>query len=297
MPPKGEIAGQDELFPSGEFHTGAPLRYKPLSGRLWTENKAKLIARYLREFVFVTKHGTYIDLFSGRQSEQVPDGWSVDQVLQMQPLAMRLRHYRLFELEPAKVESLESLATNYEHLDITVHGGDTNQTLATVLPMGSIGSKEATFCLVDQRTTECSWSSVEHLAALKGGEYKPEIFYFLAQSWLNRTLKTRSTEVAIQQTTEWWGRPDWMSLIDMSLPARATHLAKRFEDELGYKYATPWPIYEYKGNGRIMFHMIHATDHDRAPALMRRAYEWAVAPVVRADDEEQLKMELAGLEY
>ena len=42
-----------------------------------------------------------------------------------------------------------------------------------------------------------------------------------------------------------------------------------------------------------MFWMIHATDHDRAPALMRRAYEWAISPVV--DDEAQLRMELGDL--
>ncbi len=60
MPPRPEIEGQEELFPSGEFETGARARYKPLSARLWTQNKAQLIARYLREFVFVTKHGTCI---------------------------------------------------------------------------------------------------------------------------------------------------------------------------------------------------------------------------------------------
>lgn len=46
-----------------------------------------------------------------------------------------------------------------------------------------------------------------------------------------------------------------------------------------------------------MFHMIHATDHERAPDLMRRAYEWAVAPVLDPDDEQQLAMELGGLDY
>ena len=35
----------------------------------------------LREFVFVTKHGTYIDLFAGPQRHEQEDSWSVEQVL------------------------------------------------------------------------------------------------------------------------------------------------------------------------------------------------------------------------
>jgi hypothetical protein len=62
-------------------------------------------------------------------------------------------------------------------------------------------------------------------------------------------------------------------------------------------YATPWPIYDRKGGSRIMFHMIHATDHDRAPSLMRRAYDWAVRPVRDPDDEEQLGLELSDLDF
>ena len=30
------------------------------------------------------------------------------------------------------------------------------------------------------------------------------------------------------------------------------------------------------GGGHVMYYMIHATDHDEAPKLMRRAYEQAI---------------------
>ena len=46
----------------------------------------------------------------------------------------------------------------------------------------------------------------------------------------------------------------------------------RFKCELGYAYADPWPIYSKEVGGRVMYHMIHATDHDAAPLLMNRAY-------------------------
>lgn len=66
--------------------------------------------------------------------------------------------------------------------------------------------------------------------------------------------------------------------------------------ELGYKTATPWPIYDRKGGSTIMFHMIHATDHDRAPSLMRSAYTWAVAPKA-LESEEQLSLKLGDIEF
>ncbi len=36
---------------------------------VWTDNKAKFIMSYLRYFVLLTKHGTYIDGFAGPQEE------------------------------------------------------------------------------------------------------------------------------------------------------------------------------------------------------------------------------------
>jgi hypothetical protein len=49
-------------------------------------------------------------------------------------------------------------------------------------------------------------------------------------------------------------------------------VAKRFEDELGYGKATVYPIHSERHRGRVMYHMIHATDHAEASPLMIRAY-------------------------
>jgi hypothetical protein len=49
-------------------------------------------------------------------------------------------------------------------------------------------------------------------------------------------------------------------------------VAKRFEDELGYGQAKVYAIHSEKRGGRIMYHMIHATDHPEATPLMVRAY-------------------------
>jgi hypothetical protein len=47
--------------------------------------------------------------------------------------------------------------------------------------------------------------------------------------------------------------------------------------ELGYATAAAWPIYERadSGLGKVMYFMIHATDHEEAPKLMNRAYKAA----------------------
>ena len=62
---------------------------------------------------------------------------------------------------------------------------------------------------------------------------------------------------------------------------------ERIKRELGYESVVPWPIYEEQGGRRIMYYMIHATDHPEAPKLMRRAYLRAVDPI---EPIEQLKL-------
>ena len=37
------------------------------------------------------------------------------------------------------------------------------------------------------------------------------------------------------------------------------------------------------GGGRVMYYMIHATDHSEAPNLMNRAYHKAVMPIETAE--------------
>ncbi|HXM96041.1 MAG TPA: hypothetical protein VOA64_17605 [Candidatus Dormibacteraeota bacterium] len=47
----------------------------------------------------------------------------------------------------------------------------------------------------------------------------------------------------------------------------------RFEKELGYRFAAAYPIFDRDEGNRIMYYMIHASDHEEAPALMVRAAE------------------------
>jgi hypothetical protein len=130
------------------------------------------------------------------------------------------------------------------------------------------------------------------LARHKGAGFnKIELFYFLASGWVFRALDQFKNE---ERPLAWWGRPDWQSLIGIGQNRLALEFTDRFRNELGYRFVTPWPIYQHEpGGGRVMFCMIHASDHPQAPVQMGRAYRNIIQPL---EPEEQLKMELAGIE-
>lgn len=119
-------------------------------------------------------------------------------------------------------------------------------------------------------------------------EYKPEQFYFFPNSWLDRTLKTRRAEKALDALDAWWGgdRGDWQVLLTEKGFTRAMMFADRFHDELGYNFVRPYPIYDRRSK-RLMYYMIHATDHPRAPKLMDDA---AMTVTDQGEDWLQLRL-------
>jgi three-Cys-motif partner protein len=282
-----EIEGQEMLFPVSDFEVDYQVRLKPITRPLWTESKAALVARYLYYFVLITHHGTYLDAFAGPQRSESTEGWTADLVLKNKPTW--LNKFYLFEKDQGQLAKLIELKNRNLERKVVVTEGDVNLTLPTVLSEGALREKEASFCLLDQRTFECKWQTVKYLAALKPSGLKVEQFYFLAQGWLDRAFAATSTDTGHDDISQWWGNDEWNVLTGMRGQERAELLSRRFTEELGYKSAAPWPIFERGDQGRIMYFMIHATDHPEAPVLMRRAYEWAVAPV--AETVDQLEME------
>jgi three-Cys-motif partner protein len=243
---------------------------------LWTAAKARLISRYIYYFEYVTHHGTYIDGFAGPQSPDLPESWAAEMVLGLEPLW--LRHFHLCDAEKPQFAALRALKSRHSGKDITIYRGDFNKKVDEIIRPGIL-KKEATFCLLDQRTFECTWATVEKLARSKApeeGGTKIELFYFLAQSWLDRAFSGLGPD-GRRLAEAWWGGPEWPQLMQMSAWDRARTFCERFKKDLGYKSVKPWAIYasEADRHSRLMFHMIHATDHPEAPKLMARAYEWA----------------------
>lgn len=290
---------QEEFLPFTDLPEstapGIKITLDPLRYPIWTENKAKLIERYLYLFVLVTRHGTYIDGFAGPQERNKPEMWAAKLVLESEPRL--LRNFYLFDQSRSQYKALCALKAEQPERDkkgrklyrnIEVYRGDFNALVNDLLTTHIIKETEATFCLLDQRTFECNWSTVQTLAQHKSGR-KIELFYFLAVAWLDRALSAQKKKEVLQN---WWGRDDWPSLLEMKTQQRVDAFVTRFQDELGYKSVMAWPIFKRKNTGNIMYYMIHATDHPAAPKLMYRAYHEAVKP---KQPPKEIQMELEDL--
>lgn len=290
-PDKGSFLpdeSQGELFARLPYKSPETLISR-IEQPLWTEYKAKLIERYLYYFVMVTHHGTYIDGFAGPQRPGKPALWAARLVLQSNP--RWLRNFYLFEVNKKKIALLSKLKANKRcsapSRRISIYHGDFNSKLRTLLHSQRIGQQEATFCLLDQQTFECHWSTLIKLARYKrGSENKIELFYFLAIHWIHRALAGIKNPRGLNR---WWGQANWRELRDLKQDQIRDCFVARFKDELGYKSVLPWPIFKRRGSDIIMYYMIHATDHPDAPKLMSRAYRKVMKP---KESHEQLRLEL-----
>ncbi len=263
--------------------------FKSLRFPLWTQNKARLIQAYLRLFVYITHHGTYIDGFAAPQDGSYPDTWAAKLVLEMEP--KWFRHFWLCDINAAGLEQLKSLrdAHSGPKRHITVLEGNFNERISNILASGQITEKTATFALLDQRTFECEWRTVQALSAHKVVN-KIEIFYFFPTGWIDRSIAAVKLPKTQKKVERWWGRPDWSDLQGMDGIERARMMAVRFERELGYGKADVYPIHDQSRGGRVMYHMIHATDHPEAFSLMVRAYRKVSGRPDLDGDPEQLDL-------
>jgi len=263
-----------------------PKPFKAPGLPVWTDSKAHLIERYLHYFVLVTRHGTYIDGFAGPQYPEV-DEYAAKLVLEreLERHPPRLRHFHLVDVGEAKVQALRQLKARATSRDVRIYRGDFNKLVDQILQPDVLRQTEATFCLLDQHTFECHWDTVCKLAAYRTTNYKIELFYFLATGWLDRAFASLHD---YDKWRTWWGRDDWQGVAKMTRAQRAEEMRRRFEKELGYRFARAWAIYEAKETNRIMYHMIHASDHPEAPKLMERAY----TDTVRGQNGKQLRIAL-----
>jgi three-Cys-motif partner protein len=267
-------------------------RYSRVLQPIWTEHKSRFIQQYLKFFVQVTKHGAYIDGFAGPQYPDKLDAWTAALVLASEPKWLRLLF--LCEISKSGVRELKKLVTAqtdaYDKRGrklprrIQVWPGDFNQNVELILKQGLITAKEATFCLLDQRTFECHWSTVKKLAEHKQPpSRKIELLYFLGVGWLHRAISGIRHE---EKMTKWWGNESWRGLASKSSWEIAELVRKRFHEDLGYKSAAAYPIFDQPKSNKIMYYMIHASDHKDAPALMVRAHRKAVRSLPKEKQEK-----------
>ena len=261
------MTNQVEMFGDGPSKKLTKLKLAEGGAPLWTAEKASLIDEYIHRFLLVTKHGVYLDLFAGPQRAGDLESWSVRRVLVRRTEGSpSIRHYAVCDEDPTQVERLRELGGGRS--SFRVYAGDVNEQIHAMLKEAPIGPKTACFCLIDQRTFECHWATVEAVARHKREGLKIELFYFLAQGWLDRARSTSRPE----KLRAWWGNSDYRQFLERRSHDRANTLCRRFREELGYEYAIPFAIHEKGEGSRTMYYMIHASDHPRAATLMSEAY-------------------------
>lgn len=166
---------------------------------------------------------------------------------------------------------------------IDTYEGDFNKRVSEILDPGIIRPREPTFCLIDQRTFECEWHTLQRIAAHRSEPlYKIELFYFLAHSWFDRAIAATTTEQGKRQIRRWWGGDGWQALRSATGMQRAEAFTRRFTRELHYKWAAPYAIYKRESSTQIAYWMIHATDHPDAPELMDRGQLYFGPPKTKA---------------
>src|SRR5690348_14215636 len=196
-------SGMEELFddlPTIE----PPKRFLRPTVPVWTEHKANFIQRYLKLFIQITRHGTYIDGFAGPQRRDLEHAWSARLVLQIRPPL--LRHFFLCEKNSNSFKLLRDCVKRLEkepNRTIELFHNDFNVAVHKMLQSQFIRESEATFCLLDQRMFECEWATLQALASKKKN-MKIELFYFFGSGWVKRALSgvTKHSELV----AKWWGR-------------------------------------------------------------------------------------------
>lgn len=235
-----------------------------------------MICEYIHLFLVITKNGVYLDLFAGPQSGSYDKNWSVKRVMELRSEGSpSIRHYAVCDKKRSQIKLLRLLKEEHQQKShaFKIYKGDANEKVASMLAEAQISAKTACFCLIDQRTLECHWETVKAIAEYKKEGYKIEIFYFLAQGWLDRSWKSTKK---VKRLRNWWGREDYEVFLNLKSVERAYAMCDRFCDELNYEYADPWAIYDKGSSGRTMYYMIHASDHYRAGKIMSDAYNSAI---------------------
>lgn len=297
---KGVLEGQGALFSpqdGGAANRGASLLFASPTGidlsraPLHTNAKSRLICEYISKYQLVTHGGLFIDGFSAPQRRSDAEAWTARRVLELEP--KWIRSFWLCDLDPEGLLLLKKLKAEHHRQprsrSVWVIEGDFNVKVHTILKSPRLRRRTPVFALLDQRNTECHWSTVRAIAA-RAGDRKIEMLYFLGTSWIHRSL-TQATRPETQLSIDrWWGDDTWRQLIGLSQPQIVQTMADRFKLELGYNYVTPYPVMRDKLTASKVFYLIHASDHADAPKLMTRAYKRIFGPVPRSPSDDQLPL-------
>ncbi len=269
----------------------------------WTRGKLDILRRYLEAFTTASKSAderVYIDAFAGEPhnfdrltGEDIEGSARIALTIDDPPLT----RLRFFEKEHIAIRLEEVLRRDFANRDFKVIAGDCNETIPLELRKLRRFGWAPTFAFLDQNTLEAEWRTIETLADFKAGRpYKVELFLLFSPSMFVRLLPTQGRSVSerdAERITKMYGTDQWRHIYvsrlqDELTPEQAQFeylnlMRWRLENELGYQRTHALAI----GNerGRVIYHMVFATDHPAGDRIMRYLYRMAAEEFPKMREE------------
>jgi three-Cys-motif partner protein len=261
-------------------------------GGEWAAEKLEFLRYYLGGtghhgggFMIATQRAggsAYIDLFAGPGQVQLPTGTVIDG----SPLiAARASppFSRLFwsDSDPGNVASLRAHAADFANRNIAVLEGDANTLIDTILP--DVHRMQPALAFLDPEGSELAWETVQKIAAHKpGGQNKIEQFIlFASDTGIVRFFPRDPSKLVYADRLDRM-LPDpiaWRSLYSLRARLDAAEFRRRLlglyvsgMKQLGYRHV-PEPRLVCRPDGRPLYFMVFATDHDAGERIMRAALE------------------------
>jgi three-Cys-motif partner protein len=263
---------------------------------VWSLEKLAMLALYFHAFTTACKSvggGFYYDGFAGpglcrvRNARPLPyAAWGSPLLaLRTEP---RFERCLFTEILPRNTSALRKRAASFGERARIIEG-DVNESAARIVgdevPRGA-----PAFCLLDQQGGELHWRTVEEIAAIHGRRRKPELMIlFPLRMALLRMLSV--DQDPLPQYVERWdrtfGHHRWAdvyaakragTLTPHEAQARYLNMYTQGLRDIGYRYVRPRAVTAPRsvalGQPRQeMYHLVFATDHDRADEIMRDVFE------------------------
>ena len=268
----------------------------------WTVDKLDLIKLYHRLYLRIAGGGTYIDGFAGDgrvriKGERDERPGSVEIAIADGRFSRLLVYEKKSKLVVRLRQNLHERFGPQTLKRVWIREGDFNERVLTDLADGNVPKDKPCFALLDPDSTQLNWSTIESLAAYKGGDppadCRPEllILFNTDQALLRlipreQGLTYATSHMARTLDRVMGGRDAWSDLNGPQMTAAT--LMNRYRENLGtlgYAYTMAVPILSTTGSKRRrQYFMVQASEHPKARDLML----WAETAMYRARGIEAL---------
>jgi three-Cys-motif partner protein len=269
------------------------LRYDEIG--YWSEVKLDIIKEYAAAYSRILSsqespkfYHLYIDAFAGaglhrsKSTGEFVPGSPANALLVNPPF----REYHFIDLDSTRVQSLEELAENHEH--VRIYRGDCNQILLTeVLPRAKYEDYRRALCVLDPYGLHLDWEVVSTIGKMRS----VEIFLNFPVADMNRNvLRHRREDVSLGQIdrmNRFWGDDSWqnaayipakqMDFLRKSLEEKASNdaMAEAFRKRLmkvaGFQNV-PHPIAMRNTRNAIVYYLFFASQKPVAEGIIREIF-------------------------